>query len=105
MTPLLDKPIIQMVEKPISQQPQNIIWPKTTSKVSVPDSSQLQDKFILVPDYVIPQTRYDDDSNSIRIKRKTMQDISREILAYADPIYRSPPNQLKYPSRKFLENS
>ena len=60
MSPPLDKPeqpqilpgrrpIIQIAERPILQQPQNIIQPKTTSKISVPESSQLHDKVIPVP--------------------------------------------------------
>ena len=67
MSPLLNKPIIWIVEKLILQQPQNIVQPKTTLKVPVPENSPLHDKFIPVPDYVIPQTRSRDDSNS-RIK-------------------------------------
>ena len=53
--------------------------PKITSKVPVPipEGSQIHDKFIPVPDYIIPQTRSWDDSNSIMVKRKTIQDISR----------------------------
>ena len=37
--PLLYKPNIQTEENPILQQPQNIIQPKITSKVLVPESS------------------------------------------------------------------
>ena len=48
-------------------------------------------------DYVITQTRSRDDSNSRTIKRKTIQDISREISAYADPIYRPPPKPTEIP--------
>ena len=51
------RPIIQVTERPILQQPQNIIQPKATSKILVPQSLQLHDKFIPVPNYVIPQTR------------------------------------------------
>ena len=35
----LDRPIIQLKENPISQQPQNLVQPKTISKVLVPESS------------------------------------------------------------------
>ena len=73
------------------QQPQNIIQPKSTSKISVLESSQLHDKFIPVPNYIIPQTRSGDVSTSRRIKRRTIQDTSREIPVYADPIYSPPP--------------
>ena len=44
-----------------------------------------------------------DDSISITIRRKNIQDISRENPAYADPIYGPPPNQLKHPYREFLK--
>ena len=62
--------------------------PKTISKVQVPESFQIHDTFILVPNYIIPQKRSRDDSNSRKIKRKTIEDICREIPAYTDPIYR-----------------
>ena len=60
-------------------------------KVPVPESYQLHDKFIPVPNYIIPQTGSKDDSSSRTMKRKTIQDINREIPAYTDPIYRPPP--------------
>ena len=66
-------------------------------KVLVPESSQIHDKFITVPNYIIPQTRSGDDSNSRMVKRKTIQDISREIPAYADPIYEAPPKITEIP--------
>ena len=64
MPPLHYKPIIQLTEKPILQQLQNIAQPKTTLKVPVPESSQIHDKLITVSKYIIPQTRSGDDSNS-----------------------------------------
>ena len=45
------------------------------------------------------------DSISRTIRRKGMQDIRREIPAYADPIYRPLLNQLKYLYGQFLRNS
>ena len=33
------RPIIQIVERPILQQPQNVIKPKTRPKIPVPESS------------------------------------------------------------------
>ena len=82
-------------KKTILQNPQNIIHPKTTSNVPVPESSQHHDKFIPVLNYIIPQIRSGDNSNSRTIKSKTIQDISREIPAYVNPIYRSPPKPTK----------
>ena len=86
----LNKPIIQLTETPILQIPQNIVQPKITSKVPVPESSQIYDKFIPVPNYKIPQTGSGDDSKSRTIRRKSMQDMSRKNPAYTDPIYRPP---------------
>ena len=60
MSPTLVKPFIKIAEKPILQQPQNIAQTKI-SKVPVPESSWLPDKFIPVPDYIIPETRSGDD--------------------------------------------
>ena len=71
--------------------------PKTASKFSVQESSGPHDKFIPVPNYVIPHTRSGDDSKSRTIKRKTIQDISREIPAYTDPNYRPPPKPAEIP--------
>ena len=88
------KPIIQIAERPILQQPQNIIQPKMRPKYSVPESSIIlesswhHDKAIPVPNYVIPQTMSGGNSMSRAIKRKTMQDTRREIPAHADHIYR-----------------
>ena len=65
--------------------------PKITSKVPVSESSQIHDKIIPVPGYIIPQTRSTYDGSSRMIKRKTIQDISKEIPTYPGPIYRPPP--------------
>ena len=89
--------IIQIAEGPILQQPKNIIQPEAASKISAPESSQLYDKVIPVPDYIIPQRGSGDDSTSRAIKRKTIQDTSREIPAYADPIYRPSPKLTEIP--------
>ena len=47
--------------------------------------------------YVIPQMRSWDDLNSRTIKRKTIEDISRKIPTYPDPIYRPPPKPTEIP--------
>ena len=76
-------------------------------KAPVPESSQIHDKFIPVPDYIIPQTSSGDDANCRIVKRKNNQDISRDILTYPDPIYRFPPKPTKIPlqeiSRKLMD--
>ena len=53
MSALFDRPLIQLKENPISQQPQNLVQPKITSKVPVQESSLIHDKIIPVPDYVV----------------------------------------------------
>ena len=45
--------------------------PKINSKVPAPESSQIHDKCVPVPDYVIPQTRSGDDSSSRMVKSDT----------------------------------
>ena len=97
MSTLLNRPIIQLKEKPISQQPQNLAQPKITSKVPISESSQIHDKIIPVPDYIIPLTTSGDDWKSRMVKRKTIQNISREIPTYPDPIYRLPPKPTEIP--------
>ena len=66
-------------------------------KISVPESLQLHNKVIPVPDYTIPQTRSRDDSISGAIKRKTIQDTRGKIPVYADPNYRPPPKPTTIP--------
>ena len=100
------RPIIQIPERPLLQQPQYIIQPKTTPnnfntrKLNISESSQIEYKVIPVPNYIIPQTRFGGDSISRTIKRKTMQDTRREIPAYADPIYRHPSKPTETPFQK-----
>ena len=78
--------------------------PKVTLKVPISESSSIHDKVIPIPDYTIPQTRYGDDSSSRMVKRKPIQDISREILRYQDPIYRLPPNSTEIPMPEVPRN-
>ena len=100
------KPIIQIAKRPIQS--------KSGSKVSVPErsiileSSGHHDKVISVSNYTILQTMSEHDSISRTIRRKSMQDIRREIPAYADPVYRPPPKPAEIPTevtpRKILES-
>ena len=71
-------------------------------KVPVPDSSQIHDKFIPVPTYIIPQTRSRDDSNSRTNNRNMIQNISREFPPYTDPIYRPPPKPTEITLQEIL---
>ena len=86
----INKQIVTLSEKTIEQQ-------MVGAKVPISESSRMHDKITPIPDYVIPQTRPRDDSGS----RKNIQDNSREILRYPDPIYRSLLNHQKYPYKKF----
>ena len=96
MPPLINKPIAKLIGKPTEQ-------PKVTTKDPIQDSSKIHDKITPIPDYAIPQTRSGDDLSSRMVKRKTIQDISKAILMYPDPIYRPLLNLQKYPYKKFLE--
>ena len=57
----------------------------------------MHDKITPIPDYAIPQTGSSDDSNCRMVKRKTIQDVNREIPMYPDPIYRPPPKPTEIP--------
>ena len=94
--PLLDK-LMQSKGEPILQQPQNTAQPKTEPKVSFPNYRP-HDKFILVP-----HMRSGKDSMSKMINRETIWNISREILPYADPIYRSPLKLAEIPLQETQE--
>ena len=97
MSTLLNKPIIQLAEKTSSQH-QNIVQLQITSmKDPVTENFLIHDKFIPVPDYIIPLMRSRDDSNSRIVKRKTLLDISREIPTYPDPYHRPLPKQTEIP--------
>ena len=91
------RPKIQIAERPTLQHSQSTNQSKTRLKVSIPQSSIIpeslghHDKVIPVSNYTIPQTMSEYDSISRTIRRKGIKDIRREILAYADPIYRPPP--------------
>ena len=50
-----------------------------------------QDKVIPIPNYTIPQMKSRGDASS----RKTIQDVSREIPLYPDPLYQPPPKPVK----------
>ena len=76
---------------------------KVALKVPTSESSSIQVKITPVPDYAIPQKISGDDPRSRMVKRKLIQDVSREIPRYPDPFYRPLLNQQKYPYKKFPE--
>ena len=55
-------------------------------KALAPKSFKAQGVVILVPSYAIPQTKHRGDASS----RKTIQDVSKEIPIYPDPVYQPP---------------
>ena len=76
--PPIDKPIVELTEKQIPHI-ENIEQPKLTLKVPIPESSRIHDKITYISDLAIPQTKSRDDSKFRMVKRKIIQDISREI--------------------------
>ena len=84
VSPVIGKPIAQVMENPVLQP-----------KVPVPETSRICDK--IVPECAIPHISSGDDSSYRMVKRKTIQDVSREIPIYPDPVYRPPPKPIKSP--------
>ena len=72
-----------------------MVQSKVASKFPTSESSSIQEKITPVPDYAIPQTRSGDDPSSRMVKRKLIQDVSREIQRYQDPVYRFPPKPVE----------
>ena len=98
VSPLINKSIEKLSEKePIGQ-------PKVALKVPIPESPRIHDKIIPIPDYAIPQTRSVDESGSRMVRRKTMQDISREIPMYPAPMYRPPHKPTEIPLQEVPRN-
>ena len=85
---LISKPFVQVMEKPVEQP-----------KVPVHETSKMHDKIKPVPDSTIPHSS-GDDSSSRKVKRKSIQDTSREIPIYPDPVQRPPPKPVKLPMPK-----
>ena len=79
---LISKPIMQVMEKPIEQP-----------KAIMPKISRIWDKVVPIPNYTIPHIKSKNDSGSRMVDRRAIQDISREIPIYLDPVYRPILNQ------------
>ena len=103
MSPPIDKPFVKLTEKTIPHI-QNMEQPKVAVKVPIPERSSKHGKIILTPDYTIPQTSSRDDLVSRMIKRKTIQDLNREIPIYPDLIYRSSPKPTEIPLQEVPRN-
>ena len=77
------------ISKPIAQATEK------QTKVLVPNVPKIQDKIVPIPNYAIPHVRSKDDSGSTMVERKAIQDVSRKIPIYSDPVYRPPPTPVK----------
>ena len=64
----------------------------------MPKSSRIHNK--ITPDYAIPHICSGDNSGSRMLKRKAIQDVSREVPIYPNPVYRLPPKLVKLPIPK-----
>ena len=60
-------------------------------KVLVPKTPEVQDKVVSIPNYATLHIESKDDSGSRMVERKAIQDVSRDIPIYPDPVYRPPP--------------
>ena len=69
------KPIVQATEKP-------------PSKILMPNTSKTQDIAIPIPDYAVPLVKPKGGTSTKMIDRKIIQDVSKEISIYPDPVYR-----------------
>ena len=66
----------------------------------MPKTPKIQHKVVPIPYYAILHIRSKDDSGTRMVERKAIQDVSREILIYPDPVYRPPPKPVKLPIPK-----
>ena len=61
----------------------------------MPETSRIKGKVIPIPNFAIPPLKSRDDSDTHRVERMTIQDESREIPIYPDPVYRPPSKPVK----------
>ena len=87
---LSNNPIVQVTEK----------YPK----VLVPKTPKIQDTVLPIPSYGIQHIKLKDDSGSRIVERKAVQDVSREIPIYPDPVYRPPSQTSNQDSWKFIRH-
>ena len=80
------------IKTPIAQ-----VMEKSPSKILVPRTPKIQDIITPIPNYAIPSRG---DTSTKVIDRKTIQDVSKEIPIYLDPVYRLPPKPVKTPILK-----
>ena len=63
----------------------------------MPKIPTIQDKVVPIPNYAIPAIKPKEDSGSRMVERKAIQDVSREIPIYPDPVYRPHSKPIKTP--------
>ena len=68
---------------------------KPPSNILMPDTSKTQDIAIPILDYTIPSVKPKGDTSTKVIDRKIIQDVSKEIPIYPDPVYRPPPKPVR----------
>ena len=68
---------------------------KPPSKVLFPNTPNIQDIAIPIPNYKYPYIEPKGDTSTKMIDRKMIQDVGREISIYPDVVYRPPPKPVK----------
>ena len=84
--------------KPIAQYTE-----KSPTKIAAPNISKTKDMEIQIADYIIPSVTPKGDIGTKVIDRKIIQNVTKEIPIYPDPVYRPPPKPVKHLYLKFLE--
>ena len=81
--PQINQPTAQLVKQPLK----------------MPEDSDVQNTMTKAPNFATPVQSKGDSSAKV-IDRKIMQDTSKEITFYPDPVYRPPPKPVKMPIPK-----
>ena len=68
---------------------------KSPSKIIMPSISKTEDIVIPIADNAIPFVKPKGDTGTKVIDRKIIQDVSKEIPIYQNPVYRPPPKPVK----------
>ena len=68
---------------------------KPPLEILQPDTSEIQDIAIPIPNFAIQQLKWKGHMSTKIIDRKTIQHVGREIPIYPDSVYRPPPKPVK----------
>ena len=68
---------------------------KQPSKILRPNTSKSENIAIPIQDYTTPSVKPKGDLSTRVIDRRIIQDVSKEIPIYPDPVYRPPPKSVK----------